>query len=190
MLRCVLACMIAMIGMVEGQASTITFDTSTSTFTAANNQGWWGSDGAAGTTANYATGDSGGVQLRSFFSFNLAGLTATDTITQAVLRLTRGTVGDDVEANEQVNLFDVSTAPAALNAHSGTDVSVFSDLGAGASYGSFGVATSGAVADPVNFTLNNSSVLADLNASKGNWFSIGAALAEISGEDFLFGKSD
>jgi hypothetical protein len=97
---------------------------------------------------------------------------------------------DDVE---QWGLFDVSTNAQLLNTSQNAQVLIdaFNDLGTGTSYGSYAVKTD--VGDPIiarevlSFPLNAAGLSA-INASAGDYFSMGGKLLSITGwNDYSFG---
>ena len=156
-----------------------------------DNQGWWG-DAEAGIDSNdnYLIGHTGtGLGIvsdhRAFFTFDASLLTGTAL--SATLQLTRGGSSTLNEANETIELFDVSTDAATLNDNSSLDLGIYADLGSGTSYGSFVVSGSGSTTDVILLTLNGAG-LADLNAATG-FFSIGATLTSDNGDDGIFGSS-
>lgn len=159
------------IGAVE--ASVVTVSTSLNPIQAGtDNQGWWSNTTTNNnpTNDNYIAGNPND-NFRSFFSFDLSGISGTVTSAQFDVRryLQSGTV--------ILGLWDVSTAASTLISTRSniSSPSIFADLGSGTSYGSFTV-TTGASADILTFTLN-AAALADINAEVGiGYFSIGAAL--------------
>jgi len=145
----------------------------------ANDSGWYDQDGlhnAAST--NYFTGTIGGVELRSFFVFDLTGV-APGSVTGATLTLSNrdsavggtalpGTVGSPLT----LNLFDVSSllsdVVAGLNG-----LAVFADLGGGTLLGSLVVASD--APGEVTLVLNAAGV-SRLNLAAGGSVVIGLAL--------------
>src|SRR5262249_12747331 len=181
--------LIALLAAAEtAYAATFTFNTSDSPFDAGlRNHGWWSATLANTNTDVYSVGRlSSGDVLRDFFTFNLASL--TEQATGATLLLTRNLGSGN--ATQTLNLFDVSTPAATLNANTGTSATIFADLGSGTSYGTFTVTNSGPLTEVLSFTLNAAAV-ADINAAAGGFFSIGGALDPITGTgaQVLFGAS-
>lgn len=167
-------------------AAIVTFSTSQSPFDFGGyNQGWWSNSiGATDSNSNYIVGWG---TYRNFFTFNLSSLGASDTITSATLKLRRGDSAS-TDGTETIGFFDVATSPSVLNHNSGFNSAVYSDLGSGTSYGAFVVASTGAPNDILSFTLN-AAALAALNASKGQFFSIGGTLLTDDGNDYIFGAT-
>lgn len=165
-------------------ASTITISTSLNQLQAGvDNQGWISASGTNGNSVNdnYFTGVSG-VELRSYFFFDLSGVSGN--IVGAELDVQRyGTT-----AGSTLGLFDVNTAASALVATRGgaPNVSAFNDLGTGTSYGSF-VVGAGSNTDIVSFTLDPAA-LVDINAAAGGgYFAIGGRA--LVGGPFFSGSS-
>jgi len=136
-----------------------------------DNQGWWSATVTNSnlTNDNYITGTND--TYRSFFSFDLSGLSGI--VTSASFEVRRY----DQTAPLTLGLFDVSTPAATLVTTRGSapNPTIFADLGSGDSYGMFEVAT-GASADVLSFILNGNA-LAGINAMLGaGYFSIGAAV--------------
>jgi hypothetical protein len=165
-------------------ASSLSFDTSQSRFRQdANNQGWWG--GALTRTAdndNPFTGrfvwGGGETIMHDYFTFDLRLLGTDVAATSALLELERG----GFNSPGSVSFFDVSTDPAYLNTGTGIDLGVWDDLGTGLSYGTFAVPASGAPSDVLAFVLNENAI-ADINAARGSFFSVGGRLES---EGYLF----
>jgi hypothetical protein len=140
---------------------------------------------------NHITGQFNGVENRSFFVFDVSGVSGT--IQAATLRLfnpevsafLHGYVSPD--PTETLNIYDVST-PAADVVGNTAGVAGFADLGSGALYGSRVVSASdnGTV---VEIALGPAA-LADLNNASGP-FVLGGALGTISGsaDQYVFGFS-
>jgi hypothetical protein len=171
------------------RATTLTFDTADSPFTAnVLNQGWW-SDVLSNYDGNYNTFTGEEIEgvvapvtgeTRSFFTFDLSSLLlAGSTLTSATFETT-GYMYDSTDSSETLGLFDVATDAATLNHNVGTSAAVFDDLGSGISYGSFVVSKySGLRTDTIVFTLN-AAALADIGNAAGGFFSIGGALQSIA----------
>lgn len=173
---------------VAAQAATVTFSTSDSPFTPnVPNHGWW-SDTASNSDGNisYAVGEdrrpSFEKTIRNFFTFDLSSL--IDIAVSARLELVRGTYSS-TDASETLELFDVTTDPAVLNYNSGASSTIFNDLGTGTSYGAFVVEQYATSAIETLDLQLNSAALADINSSKGGFFSIGGALTTIDNSDEL-----
>lgn len=135
-------------------------------------RGWHTAGGAAHTNSNdnTLTGTSGTTVYNSYFVFSLAGFTAT-TITQVTLELeVESYVSGD--ANEVLSVWDVSTPSATVEA-SGTNATIFNDLGGGVKYG-MATLTSASVSTttPVQFALATQANT-DLKARLGGEFVVG-----------------
>jgi hypothetical protein len=170
----VLAAVLPFSGVQQAEAATILTHV---------DRGWYADFGSHSTSnENYLTGRYFGTDYRSFFVFDLSGV--TETITSATLKLWNPSSPPNTEAgfsspdaSETLALYDVSTSTASLTGGTG-GVSAFTDLGSGTSFGS----TTISAADNGSFvtiTLN-ASALSALN-SAGGLFSIGGALTTLSG---------
>ncbi|MGH9191291.1 MAG: hypothetical protein ACRDZ0_02310 [Acidimicrobiales bacterium] len=153
-----------------------------------NNQGWWTATGPANLNPNdnYVVGeDDLGREFRDFFTFDLRLIPSDLTVVGATLRVNAGfsTAGD---LTETVGFFDVSTDGVTLNRNTGTNEAIFADLGTGRSYGTFPV-NRGSLGD-LSFVLNADAV-ADINAARSGFFSLGGRLLSFSRPDaeFVFG---
>jgi hypothetical protein len=168
---------------VAATAGTVTYSTAQSQFlTGTNNQGWYANGFAASdANDNYATGKFGTSELRSFYSFDLSGLSGD--VTGATLRIRRGY--QPASATAQLNLWDVTTEASVLNKNNIIDTTIFNDLGTGFSYGAFALG-SGAESEVLLYELN-AAALADIMTA-GGFFSIGASLATLTPE-YAFGSS-
>jgi hypothetical protein len=183
----VLAALLVLGGPSPASAATQTFDTSQSAFNAGiDNQGWWSDTLSPAGGGNYFVGDLGGAH-NNFFTFNLAALSGT--VVSARLEVVRYTSGSG--ATETLGLFDVSTDAATLNTQTASpDPAIFGDLGSGRSYGTYTLSTVGDPNEIIALPLNSAAV-ADINASRGGFFSIGGTLFSVSqfSNRFLFGDS-
>ena len=135
-------------------------------------RGWHTGGGAAHTSGNdnTLTGTSGSTIYNSYFIFSLAGFTAT-TITEVKLELeVESYVSSD--ANETLSVWDVTTPSSTVEA-SGTNATIFNDLGAGVKYGMATLTTASVSATtPVQFTLA-AQANTDLKAKLGGEFVVG-----------------
>jgi hypothetical protein len=161
---------IAMFFVSQSLAATVIISTSDSPVSAGrDNQGFW-RDAAANanpTNDNYIAGFIVGLgDFRSYFSFDLSGVTGT--VVSATLQLRRY----DTDPGATLNLFDVNTSASALAQRQVIDNAIYGDLGSGVSYGSF-TAGSGNSLDVMSFALN-AAARGDINAALGAFFSIGA----------------
>ena len=166
-----------------------TFCTSDSQFLSGfNNQGWWAQNTSGIATDNYIVGQLSAMRFfRNFFTFDLSKLRGT--VTSAKLELRRFSSSPGNEATETYELFDVSTDAATLNNNTGTNATIFADLGSGTSYGSFAVPISVFSLDEILTFPLNAAAVSDINTAAGGFFSIGGTLTSQDGNDFLFGAS-
>ncbi len=122
------------------------------------------------TNDNTLTGTSGSATYNSYFVFSLAGFTAT-TITGVTLELEVESYGSS-DAAETISVWDVSTPSATVEA-SGTNATVFNDLGGGVQYGMATInAASVSATTPVSFPLA-AQANTDLKARLGGEFVVG-----------------
>jgi hypothetical protein len=157
------------------------------------NQGWWPPTiGFSNFEESdvYFTGRPVGsetdTEVRSFFSFFVdPTLIRGGAITSAALVVRRGTAQGDT-AQETLGFFDVTSPIGAVMHNVSSNVAVWTDLGAGTSYGTY---TFDVVGDAnTNFYIPlNGAALAALQSSIGDYFTFGAAIT--SGEGFVFGGS-
>jgi hypothetical protein len=184
----------ALLGMPSiSLAATITFNTSDSPFTPGiPNQGYWSATQAnsnqnmsyfVGRIAERSIGGQVVVEedvTRDFFTFNLAGL-VPGSVLSAQLEVTRLQYNSP-NPSETLGLWGVTTSAAVLNNNSSANGSIFDDLGAGTSYGTFVVPQWGDTDAQQSvrqiFVLNTNAVNA-INAAAGGFFSIGGALQGI-----------
>jgi hypothetical protein len=101
-------------------------------------QGWFSESNynAAGpdSNTNYITGEISGTFYNNFFDFNISGLVG-ETVTSAVLTITPFSISN----NLIYSLFDVTTPTAQLFDGASPDAAIYTDLGSGVLYGSYGV---------------------------------------------------
>ncbi len=161
------------------------------TVISANSRGSYKSNGVFGTggsgtaTGNYLTGNHSGIEYRSFFIFDLAGLSGE--VESATFHISIADFGKG-DATETLSLFDFTSDIDALSNNTG-GVAAFNDLGAGVLFGQQDISTAASSAI-IEITLN-SDFIASINSSIGGDFAIGGALTSLSGlgEEFLFGSS-
>lgn len=181
-MRHVLFALITLVYASYSAASIIAIDTSLNPLNApADNQGWWRAQQPNNNASNdnYITGGFSGEEYRSYFSFDLSGLSGV--ITAATFEARR--YGQDSDIT--LGLFDVSTPADQLATRGTSRPDIHADLGTGASYGSFAVAM-GDQFDVLSFDLN-AVALFDINAALGaGYFSIGAA---VLGPGVIFSAS-
>src|SRR6267143_1499971 len=149
--------------------------------------------GMGGTPdGNYLTGNfQGREELRSFFVFDLSGLTGT--ISSATMTLALGGVQTN-DVAEEYTLFGIANDPQAVTAAllSGTGNSpIYTNLLTGTPFGTATTANSSNGTLSVDF---NSAGIAALNAAIGQEFAVGGALTSLnpsSGQasEFIFGGS-
>jgi hypothetical protein len=180
-----------------GKAADVTsrvFDTSDDRFDqGVDNQGWWAtSQENEDANDNYVVGScncrgEGVDRFRNFFSFDLSTLKAKVVGATLVVRRYRGT-GDFTET---YGLYDVHTGAKRLNNNRGVDVRIYRDLGSGTAYGRYVLPTDADATAAVRMRLNGAAI-ADLNAARGGFFSIGGKVLSIRKSEFdqtLFGFS-
>lgn len=172
--------------------ASVTFDTTQSEFTdGALNQGWWTDHPEyhsydvndslfVGVSCNE---DGCNPEFRNFFSFDLRHL-AGHVISAKIRVSLYECVGDQ---SELYRLSDVVTDARTLNNNGAASWEIWTDLGSGRVYGEYEIQTSDGYTS-VTLPLNKYAVR-DINNSRGNFFSIGGRLVNISGENYLFGRS-
>ncbi|MBN3922174.1 PEP-CTERM sorting domain-containing protein [Nostoc sp. NMS4] len=176
----------AIVGFGLGTLNTAQAATFTET---ASDQGWWAAeDGLNGPNSNdninYVTGNIRGTDLRNYFKFDLGNLVGVSSATLQIQRF----VGSG-NPTETLGFFDVSTPPNVLSQKiNSPNNTIYNDLGSGKNYGNFKVTTSGDSSEILSFALN-SNAIADINARKGNFFSVGGALQGDLTEEYLFSES-
>ncbi len=134
-------------------------------------RGWHTGGGVAHTNSNdnTLTGTSGATVYNSYFVFSLAGFTAS-AITNVKLELEVESYAGD--ANEVISVWDVSTPSSTVEA-SGTNATIFNDLGGGVKYGMATItAASVSATTPVAFPLA-AQANTDLKAKLGGEFVVG-----------------
>ena len=157
-----------------------------------DNQGWWSTSSEFGSqdrNDNYIVGRAEGFNYRNFFTFKLPRLRRNVVAAHLVLRRFRS--GGDV--TETFNLYEVSTSARRLNNNRGVDPAIYQDLGSGIRYGRFRVATGEDTSSVVRLKLN-ADAIADINAARGRYFSIGGKVASAQLSDpydqYLFAGSE
>ncbi len=137
---------------------------------------------------NYIVGEDLG-RYRNFFTFKLPAVERKVVAARLVVRNYNGEGG----VTETLDLYDVRTPARQLNNNSGSDRVIYRDLGRGIKYGRFRVAIERDPKSLRGFWLNPAAV-ADINAARGSYFSIGGRLvtARLSNghQEFLFGGSE
>lgn len=164
------------------EAATYVFNTSDSQFDAGvNNQGWWanGNPNNDNNSSVFTGTNSSGYIYRSFFSFDLSGLslgTNEEIVSASFSGNTHRTYGIGTEV-ETLGFFDVSTDAATLNNNAGTSASIFNDLGTGKQYGSYDFSEQ---SDELDISVGlNSDLIADVLLAQGGFFSIGGSVLTL-----------
>jgi hypothetical protein len=182
------------------RAVELVFTTSdTEIFPDTDNQGWYTASGEhVAQNDNYLVGHNGADAFRNFFIFDLGDLDLGGGlfVESAVLEIQRYSAGAATEDYVfQYGLFDVTTAAATLMADhpgpfpNGEGVTIFGDLGTGASYGGIAVDPDvGASGDLLAFDLN-AAAIADLTGAAGGFFGIGGAITNIEMNATIHGGS-
>jgi hypothetical protein len=193
MRRALIACAVVMAGIpaVAQAAVTQSFSTSQSEFTSGvRNQGWWSGQPTINngdSNANYSASRGDGASEDNFFTFDLRGLSGSCTPQAATLRLTRFEGSNTGILH--YGLWDVSTPAPILNNNVGFSPAIATDLSSGIPFGTFAVSSDPSLSrdEVLSFPLNAAG-LAAIATARGEFFSIGGALA-TSDNGFLFGFS-
>lgn len=153
-----------------------------------SNQGWWADVAVNANTSNVSPflGTTNNSDHRNFFTFFVPSSLSGSQIASATLLQGRGVSSPDNETEETIGLFDVTTNPTTLNHNEGLNLSIWNDLGSGASYGQFIVPGSGPNTTVLELPLNSTG-RSELTAHIGSYFSIGGSLLSNNLDDFLFG---
>jgi hypothetical protein len=178
------------------EAETVVLTTHQSAFDPGGspNQGWWASAlENRSANANYLVGFEGLFnrldEHRNFFTFDLSTVSRPVVAATLEVQRRRGFGGP----TETLGFFDVLTDAATLNDNTGTNSSIFADLGEGKAYGTFEVTTTGDPSQFLQFPLNETAI-SDINATRGGFFSVGGRLLSLTPEqtdqEFLFGSSE
>ena len=178
----------------EGVAAPVTLSTADNPFTpGVLNQGFWSDTRAeAQGNDNYFTGYLEEAVVpntaRGYFSFDLSSLSGSVDAATLQIRLGGSESPDSVET---LGLFDVSTDANTLSTRGVVDLGIYDDLGSGASYGTLDI-TVGQSRDTILQIPLSPAALADVNASLGSFFSVGATLLTLGQtqvNEFVFGNS-
>jgi hypothetical protein len=143
--------------------------------------GWYDSTGQHLANQNYFAGEISSTQVHDFFTFDLSSL-AGQVITGAALAVTAPAFSyNSLDPSETYSLFDVSTPVATLqtpHAPGAPGIGIFTDLGAGTSFGSrsLSAADNGTIV-VLDF---NAAGVAALNAAIGGQFAVGGALTSLT----------
>jgi len=172
----ILVACIAVTGAGSAHADTVTLNSTSF--------GWWDSTGThTAVITNYGTGDDAeNVDHRSFFVFNLSGLSGT--VVSATLQIFNP-IYLSPDPSETLSIFDVSTSIAALTASGTGQVGIYNDLGTGTLFGSTSVSAANNGAN-VNIPLN-SAALAALQSGLGGSFAFGGSLTTLSAPGLVEG---
>jgi hypothetical protein len=171
---CLTACLTV---VAAANAGTITFEP--------YSQGsYYSSNGSA--NGNYRVGLANNIERRSFFIFDLTGLTGTVTAAELLLWCPSNCYGSD-ESTETFELWDftgsITDLAAGGTAHA---PALYADLGTGTSYGSFTISSTDENT-LLSFILNSQAVAA-LNSAGGSDFAIGGRMPSAdSYNEFVFG---
>jgi hypothetical protein len=147
--------------------------------------GVFGTGGSGTATGNYLTGfytGAGANEYRSFFTFDLSGVSGTVTSAQFNVSLTEDGGGPSpVTLNLVEYLGDISTLDSG-----GAGLAGFAGLASGPLLGSATLNTSDT--GTLSITLNGTA-LAAIQAAEGGDFAIGGSLIGIPPNDYIFGDS-
>jgi hypothetical protein len=167
----ILCCLVAIVFVSTGHATTITLGTTQS--------GWYDQTGFHNNNPNYIAGVCcGNGEHRDFFVFDLLGVTGK--VVGATLRLFNpfgGYVSPD--ATETYTLFSVATPTSTLIAGGSGLTGIFDDLANGAMYGSRVV--SAADNNTVVEIVLNANAVNDINALLGLSFAVGGTITTLQG---------
>jgi hypothetical protein len=153
---------------IGAPASAQTFD--------ATNRGWFNSVGSHTATnlTAYVGQGSGSTRFRSFFVFDLTGL--SEPVGGAVLRLElEAYLGPD--PSEAFAVYDVSSNVGDLLLTQSGRTDIYTDLGSGTAY-AMGVATPADVGSVLEIPLSDEAVAA-VNAAAGGRFAVGVSLETL-----------
>jgi hypothetical protein len=144
------------------------------------NEGWWTEAGIhIVTDDNYFTGSLGGENFRDFFIFDAS--LVQGCARRAVLQVPHGDGSGDlgmVATGALLALHGVTTDPVVLKSGRAVSPEIFTDLGDGASYGSFFEPTAAPYKAEVFVVTLSAAGLADLNAAirARSFFSVGGMI--------------
>jgi hypothetical protein len=173
----------------------VTLTTAQSPFNSGiTNQGWWSNRFTQSLAApnlytdNYLTGlNTNGATYRGFFTFVIPNL--PEEVSHASLEVGLGTSASP-DSYETLGLYEVVTPPEVLNSKPGVRrLDILEDLGTGNSYGTFDAPIGAPRETLLNIPLNEFAV-EHINASVGNFFSVGTSLVDIdplAGAQYVFG---
>ena len=148
----------------------------------ATNRGWWRNDGYHeqadnSTIVGRIYDDVNYISRfhRSYFSFNLSGITGN--IVAAVLRIE---IVDytSIDPSETIKIYDIATSAATLEADGTTQTDIYDDIGTGTQYGAY-ILT---LADETK-VIQTKLERVDLNNYRGTYFSVGIGSDTLSGLD-------
>lgn len=120
-------------------------------------------------------------ELRSFFSFDLAGLNLDGQLpASAILRMPHGTV-PSASGSETLGFYQVTTDARRLNTQGiPTPADIFTDLGDGPQYATFTFVRGSDPTAPVDINLDGAALQDILSASGRGFFSIGMSMLPSS----------
>ena len=139
--------------------------------------GFFGTSGSGTAIGNYLTGVLSSVEYRSFFNFDLSGISGT--VTSAELRISTNTTNGTGQGSatpdnpETLGIFDVTTSIPNLVTDLG-GVAAFNDLGGGIQYASVFVPTP--TSNGTIIITLNAAALSDINTAIGGDFAVGGVL--------------
>lgn len=161
-----------------GCTGKVDFDCASSFSVEALDRGWWNSLGDhESTNDNTFTGSLDSNSYNSYFTFDLRGL--AQNVQGATLLLEQENYfGTD--RSEQISVWDVSTDASTLEANGlPRNTAIFDDLQSGSRYASLTVYPSD-VGSVLTIQLN-AAAIANINAARGGFFSVGVHLDTPSG---------
>ena len=167
----ILCCLVAIVFVSTGHATTITLGTTQS--------GLYDQSGFHNNNPNYVAGVCcGNGEHRDFFVFDLPGVTGK--VVGATLRLFNPFTGYiSPDATETYTVFSVATPISTLITGGSGLTGIFDDLASGAIYGSRVV--SAADDNTVVEIILNANAATDINAVLGRSFAIGGAITTLQG---------
>ena len=185
-MRIVKAISFCMLIGIATVALTVTSATAAIITLTAQDQGFYRSDGRAGTTVlpNYLVGLLGSLEHRNFFIFDLS--STTDTIVSATLNIFNPINGFRSDKSQEIyKIVEVTGSIDMLAAGTG-GISAFNDLGSGSKYFSIGFGTR--ETDKVISIRLFGNALTNLNSGASR-FALGGHLISILGDadQYIFG---
>ena len=149
-----------------------------------SDRGWYISNGNHGASNQNTITGPGYNDARSWFTFDLTGLSGGACAVTLRLELERYS---STASSVTSTIYDVSTSHDDLvtshSSGSSSGQTIYADLGAGNSYGSATFA-SGDVGDIIEYTLSSQAV-SDVNSAAGAWFSVGTTMANNNNDGYI-----